>query len=150
MFQVKAIKTILVGAAMAVCGNASAAQVGGGIYDVYAGSAWFDSNQGVVVTAGTYSSCVQKLNDAISYRTSNWGWSVTSNEGCHKTNYLSFNQLSMVALEDDFNIGEYKEKLENIKLTHQVQMDNEIAALEKEYRISEFKAAVAERSASGK
>ena len=148
MFQSKSVKTTLIAAALAFCGSASAAPTGGGIYDVYAGSAWFHNNQGVVVTAGTYSSCVQKLNDAISYRTSNWGWTVTNNEGCRKTNYLSFHQLSMAELEDDYNIGEYEEKLENIKLTHQIQMDNEIAALEQEYRIEEFKSKVAEQTAT--
>lgn len=121
---------------------ATALPTGGGIYDVWAGSAWFDSGQGIVVTAGTYSSCMQKLANGINYRTSNWGWSVTQNDGCKKTKYKSFTQLSMAALEKDFSMDEFKEKVEAVKLRKQIEADEEIQALEVEYRVEEFRAAV--------
>lgn len=131
-----------IAAALLSSATASALPNGGGIYDVWAGSAWFDSGQGIVVTAGTYSSCMQKLADGISYRTSNWGWSVTTNNGCKKTKYKSFTQLSMASLEKDYNMVEFKEKVEEVKFRKQIEADEEIQALEVEYRVEEFRAAV--------
>jgi len=51
---------------------------GGGYY----GTAWFDSNQGIVVSGATWYECNQALQSGISYRVSNWGWSVTSMTPC--------------------------------------------------------------------
>jgi hypothetical protein len=51
---------------------------GGGYY----GSAWFDSDQGIVVTGSTYWECNQALQSGIAYRTSNWGWTVTELTPC--------------------------------------------------------------------
>ncbi len=139
MLKTKMAK-ITVLAAMFSCGVANAIPNVGGIYDVYAGSAWFTGNNGgVVVTAGTYNSCMQKLADAINYRVTNWGWTVETNNGCKKTNYKSFHQLSMVSLEEEYRIAEYKQKLEAIELRHKVEMDAEIEALEAEYNIEEFR-----------
>ncbi|MFT4926512.1 MAG: hypothetical protein ACI8WB_002610 [Phenylobacterium sp.] len=151
MFNSKVAKATLIAALISVSGASNALPNGGGIYDVYAGSAWFTGNNGgVVVTAGTHSSCMTKLADAISYRVTNWGWSVQSNQGCKKTKYKSFHQLSMVALEEEYQIPVYEQKLEAIKLNHQVQMDAEIEALEAEYRIEEFKARVEEEAQPAK
>lgn len=52
---------------------------GGGYY----GSAWFNSNQGIVVGAySTWYECNQYLQAAIDYRVSNWGWTVTELNPC--------------------------------------------------------------------
>lgn len=145
MFNAKVAKVSLLAAMISFSTASNAIPTGGGIYDVYAGSAWFTGNNGgVVVTAGTYSSCMQKLADAINYRIVNRGWTVATNNGCKKTKYKSFTQLSMAPLEDEFRISEYKEKLDAIELRHRVEMDAEIEALEAEYRIEEFRARVEE------
>lgn len=149
MFKAKVAKMSVIAAMISFSGMSSAIPNVGGIYDVYAGSAWFTGNNGgVVVTAGTYSSCMQKLADAINYRVTNWGWTVQTNNGCKKTNYKSFTQLSMASLEEEYRISEYTQKLEAIELRHKVEMDEEIKALEAEYRIDEFRARAAEEAES--
>ena len=70
-------------ALLALCFAGSAFAVppagsGGGYY----GSAWFDSNQGIVVSGATWSECNQLLQYNIDYRVNNWGWSVTSMTPC--------------------------------------------------------------------
>ena len=69
-----ALVLTLSGAAMAVPPAGS----GGGYY----GSAWFDAGQGIVVHGATYSECASALQNGISYRVSNWGWTVTELNPC--------------------------------------------------------------------
>lgn len=52
---------------------------GGGYY----GSAWFNSNQGIVVGPySTWHDCNQALQGGIQYSVTNWGWSVTELNPC--------------------------------------------------------------------
>jgi hypothetical protein len=77
-------KKLIIGAvfAMGVVGSIHAAINGGP--SGYGGSAWFDSGQGVVATGATYSECQTMLNNAITYRENNWGWTVVEYNGCSK------------------------------------------------------------------
>lgn len=140
-FAKSAIAALILGSA-----TASAIPTGGGLYDVYHGSAWFDSGQGITVSASTYNQCMIDLANAIAYRQNNWGWNVTENNGCKKGKYKVFYQKQMAELETQFNIGEYKEKVEAVKIRKQAEADEEIQRLQAEYRIEEFQAAVAAQS----
>ena len=120
----------------------SALPTGGGLYDVYHGSAWFDSGQGITVSGSTYSQCMATLANAIAYRQTNWGWSVTENNGCKLSKYKVFYQKQMAELETAFSMGEYKEKVEAVKIRKQAEADEEIQRLQTEYRYEEFRAAV--------
>jgi len=50
----------------------------------YGGSAMFDSGQGVVATGATYTECQTMLDNAIAYRETQWGWTVTEYNPCTK------------------------------------------------------------------
>ncbi|MBD8527894.1 hypothetical protein [Pseudomarimonas arenosa] len=69
-----ALSLALAGSALAV----PPAGTGGGYY----GSAWFDSDQGIVVHGATYSECAQALQYSINYRVNHWGWTVTELNPC--------------------------------------------------------------------
>ncbi len=149
MIKTKTLKTILIGAALSLCGTANAIPGAGGLYKLWAGGADFASGGGITVTGVDFAACNQQLNYHMDIHTNNGG-TVTAIQGCKLSKYGSFHQVRAVALEEKFSISEYKTKLENIKLTHQIRMDVEIAALEVEYRIEEFRAEVAEQTESGK
>ena len=147
MLKQKLIKTA---AAVALLSSAAASAIptGGGLYDVYHGSAWFDSGQGITVSASTYSACMVLLADTIAIR-QGWGWNVTENNGCKKGKYKVFYRKHMAQLESEFRMDDYKEKVEEVKMRKQAEAEAEIELLKKEYRYDEFSAAVEETMANG-
>lgn len=77
----KTLTTLSAALALAFCGAALAvppAGTGGGYY----GSAWFNAGQGIVVHGATYSECAAALQNGITYRVTNWGWTVTELNPC--------------------------------------------------------------------
>lgn len=79
-------------AVMSVGAALAAPPVGSG--GGYFGSAWFDSNQGMVSGPHpNYQTCNQSLQDGIHYRVTNWGWSVTSITPCSYTPPYSIGQV---------------------------------------------------------
>ena len=126
----------------------SAIPTGGGLYDRYHGSAMFDNgngSSGFSVSSPTLSGCIIKYNNEYNARVAD-GMTVTETRTCRLGKYKAFHDREYARIETEFNISEYKEKVEEIKLRKQVEAEIEIERLQKEYRIDEFRAAVAAES----